>query len=213
MACRPSFPHSGPSVPKPATSPCATCVRVNRSRGLFLMSRALDGYSAATLLTAPKHAPLTVELSAHGRSVRLAKRPGESAHHLLLKGLLWACALPLHPEAQCELELGLRYRPDVVALGADGVTPCWWGECGSVKPSKLASLASTFPQAHIAVAKWGRSDLRGYASQLRGELALPRTRTAPFSLVSFPDDSLDRFLTDEGELRVSFDDLDIVELV
>ena len=97
------------------------------------------------------------------------------------------------------------------ALGADGA-PRWWGECGSVKASKLGDLACAFPDARISVAKWGRSDLRGYAARLRTELpTLPRTRTAPFELISFPAD-LERFLSDDGELDVSFDDLDVVAL-
>jgi hypothetical protein len=123
----------------------------------------------------------------------------------------------------------------------------WWGECGSVKASKLSDLARAFPHARFSVAKWGRSDLRGYASQLRGQLTLPPTRTAPFDLVSFPADSIERcertrpasapprgthshslapprltrlvrgiapvaVVSDEGELRIGFDDLDVVPL-
>ncbi len=173
------------------------------------MEAPLGGRTTANLLAAPKHAPLQLSLTAHGRRLRLSKRAGESAEHLLLKALLWACVLPRHPGAQCERDLGLRYTPDVVALGADG-TPCWWGECGSVKPSKLADLARDFPHAHLCVAKWGRSDPRGYASQLRSQLALPPTRTAPCEVVSFPADSVDRFVSDDGQLYVSFDDLDVV---
>ena len=171
----------------------------------------LGGYSAATLLSAPKHVPLQLHLSAHGRRLQLEKRPGESAEHLVCKGLLWALLLPSHPTAECELDLGLRYTPDVVALGADGA-PCWWCEAGHVKASKLGDLASTFPHARFSVAKWGRSDLRGYASQLTGQLRLPRTRTAPFELISFPDDSVERFVSDDGEVRVDFDDLEVVSL-
>ena len=174
-------------------------------------SSALGGYSAETLLSAPKHAPLSLTLTAHGSTLRMAKNPGESVQHLLLKSMLWALLLPSHPSAACELDLGLRYRPDVVALGDDGV-PQWWGECGSVKASKLDDLAAAFPHARISVAKWGRSDLRGYAQCLRSELSLPPTRTAPFELISFPADSVDRFLSDDGELRVSFEDLDVVPL-
>ena len=109
----------------------------------------LGGYRAATLLSAPKHAPLTLHLTADATprplTLRLDKRPGESAEHLLLKALLWCCLLPTHPDAQCERDLGLRYTPDVVALGEDGRTPVWWGECGSVKATKkkLTWLAQT----------------------------------------------------------------------
>ena len=174
-------------------------------------SSALGGYTAETLLSAPKHTPLELSLTAHGSTLRMAKNPGESVEHLLLKALLWALMLPSHPTATCELDLGLRYRPDVVALGVNGV-PQWWGECGSVKASKLQDLAAAFPNTRLSVAKWGRSDLRGYATALRSELALSTTRTAPFEVVSFPADSVDRFLSDDGELSVSFDNLNVVQL-
>ena len=171
----------------------------------------LGGYTSDTLLSAPKHAPLTLQLQASGRQLSLTKNPGESAEHLVLKALLWALLLPSHPEAKIEADLGLRYTPDVVALGDDS-TPIWWGECGSVKSSKLSDLASAYPNARFSVAKWGRSDLRGYAATLSGELALPPGRTAPFELISFPADSVDRFVSDSGELSISWDQLEVISL-
>lgn len=176
---------------------------------------SLGGYTPATLLSAPKHEPLTLHLSAAGRGVQLEKAPGESVQHLVLKGLLWALLLPTHPDAACELDLGLRYKPDVVAIDPMSGKPCWWGECGSVKASKLGDLAAAFPQARISVAKWGRSDLRGYAGQLKSQLVLPPRlyRTAPFELLSFPADSIERFVAEDGQLSVSFDDVQVVPLV
>ena len=127
----------------------------------------LGGYSTATLLNAPKHIPLDLTLHTPcGASIALSKAPGESVQHLLLKGLLWSLLLPTHPGAACEVDLGLRFKPDVVAIDGSTGDPCWWGECGSVKSSKLCILARTYPQARFSVAKWGRSDLRGYANQL-----------------------------------------------
>lgn len=173
----------------------------------------LGGYSPSTLLSAPKHTPLTLELSASGQLLRLQKNPGESVEHLVLKALLWALLLPTHPSATCELDLGLRYRPDVIALDEATGAPCWWGECGSVKGSKLSELSSAFPLTRFSVAKWGRSDLRGYANQLRAEIKLPRQRAAPFEVVSFPADSIERFVAADGRLSVSFEDLQVVPLV
>lgn len=173
----------------------------------------LGGYSPSTLLSAPKHTPLTLELSASGQLLRLQKNPGESVEHLVLKALLWALLLPTHPSATCELDLGLRYRPDVIALDEATGAPCWWGECGSVKGSKLSELSSAFPLTRFSVAKWGRSDLRGYANQLRAEIKLPRQRAAPFEVVSFPADSIERFVAADGQLSVSFEDLQVVPLV
>ena len=91
-------------------------------------------------------------------------------------------------------------------------TPLFWGECGSVKPRKLKALAEAFPSTAFAVAKWGRSDLRGYAANLRTELDLPADRAAPFELLNFPSTSIDDFLSDDGEIAIGFDDLTIVDL-
>ena len=127
-----------------------------------MVLQPLGGYTPDTLLGAPKHAPLDLHLTSPHASepLRLTKAKGESVEHLLLKGLLWALLLPTHPDAACERDLGLRYRPDVVAMDG-GQLPVWWGECGSVKASKLRDLALTFPQCRFSVCKWGRSDLRG----------------------------------------------------
>jgi hypothetical protein len=204
---------------------------------------ALGGYTAATLLDAPKHTPLSVclQCARSGSAVTLAKAPGESVEHLVLKGLLWALLLPAHPDAACEVDLGLRYKPDVVALDHASGLPRWWGECGSVKPSKLQHLATSFPDCRFTVAKWGRSDLTGYAYQLvrraltrtplkeplpspclaptlpsraqRSGVRLPHRRTAPFELVSFPADSIERFISDEGHVTVDFEDLQVISLL
>jgi hypothetical protein len=113
-----------------------------------------------------KHEKGEFSLYCGASTVTLSKVKGESMNHVLLKGLLWALLLPLHPDVACEVPLGMRYKPDVVALDDASGEPCWWGECGSVKPSKLSDLAAAFPHARFSVAKWGRSDLRGYAQQL-----------------------------------------------
>lgn len=179
----------------------------------------LGGYTAASLLQAPKHEPLLLTLThgATGASVDLHKNPGESPQHLLLKGLLWALVVPHHSSATCELDLGLRYRPDVVALRGDE-SIVWWGECGSVKPSKLSHLASTYPHTRFSVAKWGRSDLRGYAGGLRRDLLradrrLAARRRAPFELINFPSDANERFLDDNGVVTLTMADLQVVPLL
>ena len=172
----------------------------------------LGGYTAETLLGAPKHQPLELCLSslhAPDASLHLVKAKGESTEHLLLKGLLWALLLNSgYSDAACEKDLGLRYRPDVVALDG-GTMPMWWGECGSVKASKLRDLALAFPHCRFSVCKWGRSDLRGYAAGLRQEMALPPRppRAPPFELVNFPSDSVERFVSDDGVISIGWEDV------
>ena len=193
----------------------------------------LSGYSAADLWMVPKSQPVQLTLTAHGQSLSVGKAPGESIEHLLMKGLVWALCLPQYPDAVCELDLETlelnrpereagfgraayrRYRPDVAALPpSGGGVPCWWAECGSVSMKKLGVLARELPGTRLTVAKWARSDLSGYASSLRRELSgEPRgKRISPFELISFPADSAERFLSDDGEVSITLDDVDIIQV-
>lgn len=175
-------------------------------------SAALCGYTPATLLSAPKGERLHLSLSAPGgRKLTFVKVRGESMQHVLLKAMTWALLLPAHPTAVCEIDIGHRYRPDVVALDSTGELPLCWGECGAVTTTKLSDLASAFPDTHFAVSKWAHSDLSGYAQQLRSELALP-ARAAPFELFSFPDDAAYRFVSPEGEIQIERGDVQVVEI-
>lgn len=141
----------------------------------------LAGYSPTTLLSAPKGAILSLRLRAQDHTVTLKKVRGESMQHVLMKGLLWALMLPVYPNARCELDVGHRFRPDVVSLNESG-WPMVWGECGAVTASKLRQLADDFPNTHFLVSKWAHSDISGYAEQLRVELALA-PRSAPFEVM------------------------------
>ena len=90
-------------------------------------------------------------------------------------------------------------------------TPAWWGECGSVSTEKMRRLTAALPDTRFSIAKWGRSDLRGYAASLRRELELPRR--APIDVISFPDDSASRFLDEAGNIDVTIDELIKMDLV
>lgn len=78
------------------------------------------------------------------RRVRLWQRPGESYGHVLMKALGYAMYVEEYPELEIESEVGLRYKPDLVARG--GVEACvrarfrFWGECGMVSMRKVAWL-------------------------------------------------------------------------
>ena len=129
-----------------------------------------------------------------------------------MKALLWALFMTEAPFARCECDVGHRYRPDVIAL-SEGGAPLWWGECGSVTTEKLSELRTSFPTMRLTVAKWGHSDLSGYASQLRQALpAMPEGAAPLVDLVSFPVDSVDRFVADDGELSVTWDAVQTLEV-
>lgn len=174
------------------------------------MVAALGGYTPSTLLSAPKGERLHLRLRAHGRTTTLVKVQGESMQHVLMKGFLWALLLPTHPAAVCELDVGHHYKPDVVSLTERGHPACW-GECGAVTAGKLRRLAADFPSTHFAICKWAHSDISGYAEQLRSELALT-PRAAPFELLSIPDNGPDEYISIDGDVRVSREELQIVQL-
>lgn len=46
----------------------------------------------------------------------------------------------------------------------------------------------------------------------RSELKLSPERTAPFELISFPADSAERFIGEDGEITIDFGDLQVVRL-
>ena len=144
---------------------------------------------------------------AHGRRLVLVKKPGEGAEHVLMKALLWALYLPAYPALAVEVPVGDRYKPDVVALAADG-RPAFWGEAGKVSAAKYRALARRFPETHFAVAKWG-GRLGPHLALIRAALdGLPRR--APFEVIGVPPDAAERFVAPDGALAVGFDDVEVV---
>src|ERR1051325_6881866 len=55
-----------------------------------------------------------------GRRVRLWQRRGETYGHVLLKALGFAMYVGEYPQLEIELSVGLRYKPDLVALNDGG---------------------------------------------------------------------------------------------
>ena len=82
-----------------------------------------------------------------GRRVRLWQRRGETYGHVLLKALGFAMYAGEYPGLEVELSVGLRYKPDLVALNVGeesgpraGARFLFWGECGLVTMRKVAWL-------------------------------------------------------------------------
>ncbi len=146
---------------------------------------------------------------AHGRQVVFIKKKVESLEHVLMKAFLWALYLPHYPHLHVEIPIGDRYKPDVVALDAMG-KPVFWGESGKVTPQKIDSLARRFRTAHLAVAKWN-APLAPFTA-LFAPILQDRKREAPFDLISFPADSAERFITQDGHVQVTHDDLEWIRL-
>lgn len=143
-------------------------------------------------------------LRAHGRQVVFVKKPAESAEHVVMKALIWALYLPQYPDLIVEIPVGDKYKPDVVSLDAQG-EPVFWGEAGDVSTAKIRSLARRHKRTHFALAKW--------ATRLDPLAAIVKdavngvNRAAPFDLISFPEDAAERFIDDDGVIRISRDDV------
>lgn len=143
-------------------------------------------------------------LRAHGRQVVFVKRPNESSEHVVMKALLWALYLPQYPTLTVEVSVGDRYKPDLVALGPDG-QPLFWAEAGEVSVAKVRSLARRYRHTHFAWGRWNASlePVQAIVAKALDGLG----RTAPFDLISFPADSVERFFDDAGAIRVAHADL------
>ena len=64
-----------------------------------------------------------------GNRVRLWQRTGESYQHILMKALGFAMFAGSYPNLQIETKVGLRYKPDLISINAEGDFS-FWGECG-----------------------------------------------------------------------------------
>ncbi|MCA9793773.1 MAG: YaeQ family protein [Candidatus Eremiobacteraeota bacterium] len=148
-------------------------------------------------------------VKAHGKRLVVAKRAREKRSHVLMKALLWGLFLPSHPNLAVEVSLGLRYKPDLVALDALG-QPVFWAEAGQVGVEKIRHLCRRYRHTHLVLAKWD-TRLEPWVEIAHQALA-GLQRGAPFELVNFPADSQERFISPRGELAIERRDLEWVTL-
>lgn len=64
-----------------------------------------------------------------GKRTRLWQRTGESYEHILMKALGFAMFAAEYPNLEIETKVGLRYKPDLIALSEKNDF-AFWGECG-----------------------------------------------------------------------------------
>jgi hypothetical protein len=148
-------------------------------------------------------------LRAHGQQVVFIKKAQESTEHVMMKALLWALYLPLYPDMAVEVQIGDRYKPDLVVLDSQN-KPRFWGEAGQVGRQKIVTLVRRYRDTHFVIAKWAQNldPLVGLVSAALDGVR----RTAPFDLVSFPPDSAGRFIGADGRIQLTLDDLDWMRL-
>jgi hypothetical protein len=133
-----------------------------------------------------------------GRRVRLWQRRGESYGHVLMKALGYAMFARAYANLEIELPVGLRYKPDLVALNDPGggrpragARFLFWGECGMVSMRKVAWLLKHGDTERLVLFKIG-CGVRAYARELRDSVE-PRYRGAGrLALVNFAGDIAER---------------------
>ncbi|MBN1563256.1 MAG: hypothetical protein JXA10_05420 [Anaerolineae bacterium] len=133
----------------------------------------------------------------------------ERAVHVVMKALIWALYLPQYPASRVEVRIGDKYKPDVVQLNAQG-EPEFWGEAGMVGKRKIESLVRRYKNTHFVIGKWD-ARLDPFEKIVSGALE-GVDRSAPFDLIRFPDDSIARFIDDEGVITIAPDDLEWLRL-
>ncbi len=146
---------------------------------------------------------------AHNKQLILIKKSIERPAHVFMKAFIWALYLPEYPTATVEIHIGDRYKPDVVALNAQG-HPQFWGEAGHISSKKIQSLVRRYRDTHFVVAKWGTS-LRPFEKIVSMVLAV-YDREVPFDLINFSEDSVERFIDGQGYIQLTFDDIEWVRL-
>ncbi len=154
------------------------------------------------------------KLHAHDQHIVIVNGRQERLAHPLMKAFLWALYLPDYPNITVEIHISDKYKPDVVAFpGAMGQRegkPVFWGEAGQVGLEKIRSLARRYPTTHLAIAKWEtRLDP---LVQIVTDAIDGLDRSAPFDLLNFSEDSAERFIDDDGHIRLTHADVEWLRL-
>ena len=86
------------------------------------------------------------------RKLVLAKGPGESERHVLLKALVFARYIGQYPDLLVERGVGLRFKPDLVAVGPYQQI-LFWGESGETSRQKIGWLIRHVRDGHLVFAR------------------------------------------------------------
>lgn len=133
-----------------------------------------------------------------GHRVRLWQRTGETYGHVLMKALGYAMYVGEYPSLQIELRVGLRYKPDLVALNESNGAQAgrgprfpFWGECGMVSMRKVAWLLKHGDLKRLVLFKidWG---VQAFAGELRAAVGERYREAGRLTLINFAGDIAER---------------------
>ena len=125
-----------------------------------------------------------------GRRMRLWKRVGESYEHVLMKALGYAMFVQQFPALEIERDVGLRYKPDVVANKENGQF-AFWGECGTTNMRKAAWLMKRTAVELLVLFKIERS-VMPFVDELRLRTSSRYRPQGRVQVVNFVDDISER---------------------
>lgn len=117
------------------------------------------------------------------RRVRLWQRTGESYEHILMKALGYAMFSAEYPHLEIETKVGLRYKPDLIAVNADGKFD-FWGECGQNSIRKTHWILKHARAEKLVLFKIGASAAQ-ISKQLREEIPPKYRAEARLTLINF----------------------------
>jgi hypothetical protein len=121
-----------------------------------------------------------------GRRIKLWQAAGESYEHVLMKALAYSIFVREHPDLQIEVKVGLRYKPDLIAIAWDGTFDLWV-ECGMISITKTAWLAKHTTAGRIVICK---IDLNAdqFVKQLRTAISSKYRPAGRISILNFVSD-------------------------
>lgn len=118
-----------------------------------------------------------------GQRTRLWQRAGESYEHVLMKALGYAMFARRYPNLEIETQVGLRYKPDLIAYNAAGDF-AFWGECGQNAIRKTHWILKHTRTEKMVLFKIG-FNAESLIKQLRGEIPAKYRAAGKLSLINF----------------------------
>ena len=118
-----------------------------------------------------------------GRRVRLWQNRGESYEHVLMKALGYAMFVDEYPDLEIERKVGLRYKPDLIAVASGGGFN-FWGECGLNTIRKTNWVLRHANTERMVLFKMG-GPIDQLTAQLRAEIPEKSRLSDKLTLISF----------------------------
>jgi len=122
-------------------------------------------------------------------TLRLWQNRGESYDHVLMKALGYAMNIEEFPSLEVERGVGLRYKPDLIAMAPDGSFD-FWGECGLITIRKAIWLAKHSGAKRLTLFKIDHG-LGQLTNQLRREIEPKYREPGRLRIVNFVSDIRD----------------------